>query len=121
MQEAERHVTKRERLTVAHFVMLESNVRVRPGNYSHSGLRQFARTRHEIGVHVRLDRRNDGCALLPRRIEIDRHVAARIDDDRLPGPIAPDEKRRLRQPLIEESLEHAIEFRAIPPKSYHPE
>src|SRR3954468_20094459 len=121
MQEAEHHLIECERLTVAHFVMLECNVRVRPGNHPDTGLRQFARTRDEIGVHVRLDRRDDGCAMLPRRVELDRHIAAWIDDDRLPGPIAPDEKRRLRQPLIEESLEHAIEFRAIPPKSYHPE
>jgi hypothetical protein len=87
----------------------------RPGDNPHALLRQLAGPGDEVGMHVRFDGRHDRRAKLFCGVDVDRRIAPRVDHDRLLRAIAADEKRRLREPVVEETLEHAIESAAVPP------
>jgi hypothetical protein len=120
VQERQRQVADRERLAIRHFVMRKLEAGARSGDDPDAALGELARAGDEVGVDVRLDRRDDGRTGLLRGGRVDRDVAPRIDHDRLPGAIGPDEKRRLRQTFVEEPLEHGIEFRGAWRGSYTP-
>ena len=60
-------------------------------------------------MNVGFEGGGDPEAVLPGGRNVDVHVAPRVDDDRLAGPIAGDEIGRLREPFVEEALKHRIE------------
>src|SRR5687768_15482494 len=70
-------------------------------------------------MHVGLDGGDERGAVLRRGRGVDRGIAAWIDHDRLARAIAPDQERCLRETLVEEPLEHAVEFRGYPAGKNH--
>src|SRR5690606_39497439 len=57
---------------------------------------QLARSRHKVGMNVRLRSANDAQALGLRGVEVGSHVTAWIDDDRLAALLATEDRKSTR-------------------------
>ena len=108
VKECQRDIAEVEAVVVLHFAMIEFQASGRTGHHRDAAVRDFMRSRDEIGVDVRFDRRNDRGAGLTGRLGIDARVTSRIDDHGLPRSIAADQERALRQSIVKKPLEHGI-------------
>ena len=124
VQERQRHVADRQRLAVARLRGASySRSGAGPGVDARAGCGQLARAGHEVGVHVRLDRGDDGRAELPRRRDVDRRRRAA---DRSRPPASCDRSRRETTPArvlrrrSAGTYDRISGLRGSPPTCIHP-
>ena len=106
--ELDRQVADADPFAVLHLVVRVSKIRSRTGEGSGADREQLARTAHEVGVDVGLERVDDPQIHRASRFDVDVDVTPRIDDDRFAHARAGDQIRRLSQTFIEEALEHRL-------------
>ena len=79
---------------------------------------ELPRPRQEVGVYVCLRDRDDAKLLARRQIDVAVDVALGIENDRVPGTLAPDQVRVLRERIVENlSKEHSVEAASRSPSS----
>ena len=108
VQKRKRDVTQPQLLAVRDFVMKEQQIRAGPGDGARAEGRQLARSRDEIGMHVRFDRGDDRQAAVPRGVDVFIHVPPGIHDGRIARAITRDEIRALCEPFLVEALKHGL-------------
>src|SRR5687768_6226405 len=106
VDEHQRDVSNGQVLAVGDLMMRVAELRARSAKRPGPDRDELTRTTGEVRVNMRFDRIREAQALRVRRLDVNVHVTPRVDYDRFASAWAGEEKRRLRQPFVEEPLQH---------------
>src|SRR5207237_429330 len=113
VQQRQCEIADAQLLLVHWFFVLECETGARTGDDAGADCGELSRARHEVRVNVRFDRVRDREAVLARGGQVDAGVSSWIDHHGALRAVAPDQKGALREPFLEESLEHGIKSRCL--------
>ena len=110
VDERQRDVPEHQPFAVVRFVVRVAEPRFGTVDDPRAQPAQLACSRDEVGVDVGFDRVDDRQAVTTGRLDVDVDVASGVDDRNFVRAIACDQERRLSEPLVEDALEHKVEF-----------